>query len=125
VTITGGAIVKITQPKYKPKRAPCVVRSDSRFACANPSSRYPVVSLVTNVVIVICGIAAHDANELGLFMAGADHYFTVEACGSLHRGFAQPPTPGRSSRPSVEIPVLFLCRSKVEVATTLRDGVSH
>jgi hypothetical protein len=28
---------------------------------------------------VICGIAGHDANELGLFVAGADHYFTVEA----------------------------------------------
>ena len=92
---------------------------------ANPSSHYPVVNLVTNVVILIFAIAAHDANELGLFVAGADHYFTVEACGSLHRGFAQPPTPGRSSRPSVEIPVLFLCRSKVEVSTTLRDGVSH
>ena len=30
-----------------------------------------------------------------------------------------------SPRPSVEIPALFLCRSKVEVSTTLRDVVSH
>jgi Histidine kinase len=58
-----------------------------------PLAITPLSIFVTNVVIVICGIAGHDANELGLFVAGADHYFTVEACGSLHRGFAGPPIP--------------------------------
>ena len=36
----------------------------------NPFSHYPVVNLVTNVVRVICGIAAHDANELGWLWPG-------------------------------------------------------
>ena len=90
----------------------CFKLTDFNRPRANPSRHYPVVNLVTNVVRVICGIAAHDANELGLFVAGADHYFTVEACRSLHRGFARPPIPGPSPALAWRSPFYFCVDQK-------------